>query len=110
MENKEILIGKSFNTEHMIEYADASVVSKTILKKESGTVTLFAFDRNEGLSEHTAPYDAMIQLIDGKANIIIAGKDNILEKGDTIIMPASVPHAVKAVDKFKMLLTMIKSH
>jgi quercetin dioxygenase-like cupin family protein len=109
MENNEIEKGKALNFDKMIEYAQGAIVSKTILKKETGNISLFSFDKNEGLSEHTAPFDAMVQVIDGKANVIIGGNDNTLSKGESIIMPANIPHALKAVERFKMILTMIKS-
>jgi len=109
MENNEIEKGKALNFDKMIEYAQGAIVSKTILKKETGNISLFSFDKNEGLSEHTAPFDAVVQVIDGKANVIIGGIDNTLEKGETIIMPANIPHALKAIERFKMILTMIKS-
>ncbi len=103
------MIGKVMKVEDLIEYQDGSVVSREIIKKDTGTVTIFAFDKGEGLSEHTAPFDAMVQIIDGKAEIIISGKKNVLEKGDMIIMPANDPHALKALEKYKMVLTMIRS-
>jgi len=93
----------------LIDYQQNSVVSQTFIKKQTGTVTLFAFDKDQGLSEHTAPFDAMVQVIDGRADIMISGKSYMLEKGEMIIMPAGEPHALKAVEKFKMMLTMIKS-
>jgi quercetin dioxygenase-like cupin family protein len=93
----------------MVDYQEGSVVSQTIIKKKTGTVTLFAFDQGEGLSEHTAPFDAMVQVIDGEVEIKISGKPFILEQGDMIIMPADEPHALTAVKRFKMLLTMIRS-
>jgi len=93
----------------LIDYQQNSVVSQTLIKKQTGTVTLFAFDKDQGLSEHTAPFDAMVQVIDGRADIMISGKSYMLEKGEMIIMPAGEPHALKAVEKFKMMLTMIKS-
>jgi len=99
---------EKFNLSHTVEYAAGSVVSKTITKKDTGTITLFAFDKDQGLSEHSAPFDAMVNVIDGKADIIINKESHILEKGESIIMPANVPHALKAVERFKMLLVMIK--
>ncbi|AKB49401.1 hypothetical protein MSBRW_0148 [Methanosarcina barkeri str. Wiesmoor] len=93
----------------LIEYQDGAVVSREIIRKDTGTVTIFAFDKGEGLSEHTAPFDAMVQIIDGKAEITISGNKNILEKGDMIVMPASEPHSLHALEKFKMVLTMIRS-
>jgi quercetin dioxygenase-like cupin family protein len=98
-----------FSYRDSIEYAEGAIVSKTILKKETGNISLFAFAKGEELSEHKAPFDAMIQVVDGKGEIIIGGKSYILEAGQTIIVPANIPHAVKAVEKFKMVLTMIKS-
>lgn len=91
-----------------VSYQQGSIVSKTITKNGSGNVSLFAFSKGEALSEHTAPFDAMIQVLDGEAQILIDGKPFDLREGDTIIMPANIPHAVKATDNFKMLLTMIK--
>ena len=99
---------EKFNLSETVDYAAESVVSKTITKKDTGTITLFAFDKDQGLSEHSAPFDAMVNVIDGKADIIINRESHILEKGESIIMPANVPHALKAVERFKMLLVMIK--
>ena len=95
--------------EKLIDYQTGSVVSKTIIKKPSGTVTLFAFDKGETLSEHTTPFDALVYLVDGEAEITIGGKVNLVRKGEMIIMPANKPHAIKAKEKFKMMLVMIKS-
>ena len=92
-----------------ITYSDKAIVSKHILKKQTGNVSIFAFDQGEALSEHTAPFDAFVMVLDGKADIKINGESHILQTGETIVMPANVPHAVVAVEKFKMLLTMIKS-
>jgi quercetin dioxygenase-like cupin family protein len=105
----EELKAKTLKVEDLIEYQEGAVVSKEIIRKGTGTVTIFAFDKGEGLSEHTAPFDAMIQVIDGKAEITISGSKNILEKGDMIIMPANESHALHANEKFKMILTMIRS-
>jgi quercetin dioxygenase-like cupin family protein len=93
----------------LIEYQEASVVSRTLIDKKAGTVTLFAFDERQGLSEHTAPYDALVEIIDGEAEITISGKKHHLKAGEMIIMPANQPHSLKATVKFKMLLTMIRS-
>jgi quercetin dioxygenase-like cupin family protein len=109
MESKEFEKGKAFNFNDSIEYSDGGIVSKTVLKKETGNISLFSFDKGEALSEHTAPFDAVLQVVDGKGEIIIGGKSNILEAGQTIIMPANITHAVKAMEKFKMVLTMIRS-
>ncbi len=93
----------------MVAYQDGAVVSKTVVDKPAGTVTLFAFGQGQGLSEHTAPFDALVQVLDGKVDITVAGKPFHLEGGDIIVMPANQPHALKAVTPFKMLLTMIRS-
>ncbi|KAF5089183.1 cupin domain-containing protein [Methanobacterium aggregans] len=103
------LKAKTLKLEDLIEYQEGSVVSREIIRKDTGTVTIFAFDKGEGLSEHTAPFDAMVQVIDGKAEITISGNKNVLETGDMIIMPANDPHALHAVEKYKMVLTMIRS-
>ncbi len=93
----------------LVDYQDGSVVSRMLINKETGSVTLFAFDKEQKLSEHTAPFDAFALIIDGKSEIIISGKKFVLEQGDMIIMPANKPHAVNAVEKFKMILTMVKT-
>ena len=97
------------NLEKLIEYQSGSVVSKTLIAKKSGTVTLFAFDTEQGLSEHTAPYDALVYIVDGEAEVWIDGKEMHVQKGGIVIFPANKPHAVKALQRFKMLLVMIKS-
>ena len=93
----------------LISYQDGSVVSRMIINQKAGTVTLFAFDRDQELSEHTAPYDALVNLLDGEAEITISGQPYHLRTGDMLILPANQPHALKAIQKFKMLLTMIRS-
>ena len=93
----------------LIAYQDGAIVSRIVIKKEAGNVTLFAFDAAQELSEHTTAYDALLQVVDGEAEITIAGAAHRLRAGDMIIMPAHQPHAVKAVSRFKMLLTMIRS-
>lgn len=93
----------------LVDYQTGSVVSRTLIKKEKGTLTLFAFDENEALSEHTAPYDAFVYIIDGEAHITIEAQSYQLKTGDAIILPANHPHAIKAIKRFKMLLTMIRS-
>ena len=93
----------------LVNYQDESVVSRTLIKKETGTITLFAFSKGQALSEHTAPFDAMVYILEGKAKITIAGNPNTLESGQMIVMPANKPHALKAVEKFKMMLTLIRS-
>ena len=105
----EDIFEKAGNLVSLVDYQDGSVVSKEIIKKETGTVTLFAFAKGQGLSEHTAPFDALVYIVDGQAEIHIAGKAHLLKKGQTIIMPANKPHALKAIESFKMLLVMIKS-
>lgn len=102
-------LGQKQGLNELIEYSDDSVVSKTILDKQPGTITLFAFDKGQGLSEHQAPYDAVVQIIDGNGQIIIDGTDHTVGRGELIVMPANIPHAVKAAEKFKMLLTMIRA-
>jgi len=101
-------LNKANKIDELIEYQNDAVVSKTLIKKDKGTITVFAFDKDQGLSEHTAPFDAMVQILDGKANILLNGESNILQEGEMIIMPANIPHALKAVEKFKMLLIMVK--
>jgi quercetin dioxygenase-like cupin family protein len=93
----------------LADYQEGSIVSRTLIDRKAGTVTLFAFDEGQGLSEHTAPYDAMVEIIDGEADITIAGKMHHLKEKEMIIMPANQPHALKATKRFKMLLTMIRS-
>jgi quercetin dioxygenase-like cupin family protein len=93
----------------LIDYASDSIVSKTIIDKSVGTITLFAFDKGQKLSEHTAPCDAVVQVLDGRAQLTIGGKYTTVSAGQLIIMPANVPHAVAAEEKFKMLLTMIRA-
>ena len=92
----------------LVDYQDGSVVSKEVIKKEKGTVTLFAFDKGQGLSEHTAPFDALVYILDGQAEIYISGKKHLLKTGQVIIMPANKPHSLNAVERFKMILVMIK--
>ncbi len=93
----------------LVSYQNGSVVSRTLIEKKTGTVTLFAFSKGQALSEHTAPFDAMVYVLDGKAEITISGKPKTLESGQMIVMPANEPHTVKAIENFKMLLTMIRS-
>jgi quercetin dioxygenase-like cupin family protein len=93
----------------LLEYQDSSIVSRVLLKNNGGTVTLFAFDLGEGLSEHTAPFEALVFVIDGEAEVEIAGRAYSVRTGETITLPANIPHAVKAATRFKMLLTMIRA-
>lgn len=108
MENTSGITGKVVGLKELINYQEGSVVSKEIIKKETGTVTLFAFDQGQGLSEHTAPFDALVNIIDGQAEVTISGEPFIVKEGEMIIMPAHKPHALKAAEKFKMLLVLIK--
>jgi len=108
METNEFKKARIFRFEDEVDYSGGSVISKNILKNTAGNVSLFSFDKNESLSEHTAPFDALVQVVDGKAEVLIKGESFMLNKGESIIMPANVPHALKAVESFKMILTMIK--
>jgi quercetin dioxygenase-like cupin family protein len=101
-------LGKAQQLIDLIGYAEDSIVSKTLLDKSTGTITLFAFDQGQKLSEHTSPYDAVLQILDGKAGVTIGGEQKDVSQGQIIIMPANVPHAVNAGERFKMLLTMIR--
>lgn len=109
MKNRLLERSKVLNFNNLIDYSKEGITCKRIIQRDTGNVTLFAFDKDQQLSEHTAPFDALVQLIEGKAEISIDGSKHILEKGDSIIMPANLPHAVYASEKFKMILTMIKS-
>jgi len=106
-ENKEIK-GQVIKMGDLVAYQDGSVVSRTVIKKDVGNVTVFAFDKGQGLSEHTAPFDALVHIVDGEAEIAISGNPFRLKKGETIIMPADKPHSLRASERFKMLLVMIK--
>ncbi|MHA1232132.1 MAG: cupin domain-containing protein [Candidatus Helarchaeota archaeon] len=97
------------NLKEYIDYQEGSVVSRMLINKPEGSITIFAFDKGESLSEHATPFDAFVYLIEGKAEIIISGKSHILEEGQMIIMPANEPHALKALERYKMMLVMIKS-
>ena len=108
MENKAFVTAQKFSMTDKVAYAEGSVVSKIIIRNDKGNVTLFAFDKGEFLSEHTAPFDALVQVLDGKGEVVIDGKTFELNVGESIIMPANVRHAVVAIEQFKMLLTMIK--
>jgi quercetin dioxygenase-like cupin family protein len=104
------LKGKALNLKEEIAYADGAVVSKTLLKKETGNITLFSFDKGQGLSEHTSPFDAVVQVVEGEGAFIIDGELQKVTEGQMIIMPANIPHDVQAAEQpFKMLLTMIRS-
>lgn len=100
--------GSVLDLSALIDYSEGGVISKQILKSNAGNITLFSFDKGQGLSEHTAPFDAMVQILDGEAEIKIGGKPVIVKKNESIIMPANVAHALSATERFKMLLTMIR--
>jgi len=103
------LVGRAFPLADLIGYQEAAVVSRTLVKKPTGTVTLFAFDQHQELSEHTSPFDAMVQVLEGEVAITISGKPQTLRAGEFLIMPANEPHALKAAERLKMLLVMIRS-
>ena len=103
------LLGRALDLNSLTGYQAGSIVSRTLIDKKVGTVTLFAFDKGQGLSEHTAPYDAMVIIIDGEADVFIEGKPNRVKAGEMIIMPANKPHSLRAVEQFKMLLVMIRA-
>jgi quercetin dioxygenase-like cupin family protein len=108
MNNLDTFKGRAIGLAGEVDYAAASVVSKTILDKKTGTLTLFAFDEGQGLSEHTSPYDATVQVVDGTAELTVGGAPHRVQAGQLFIMPANVPHSVRAVERFKMLLIMIR--
>lgn len=103
------LIGKVLKFSDLVEYQAGSVVSRTVIDKKAGTVTVFSFDEGEGLSTHAAPYDALVEILDGEADITISDKTLRVKKGESIIMPANKPHALRAAKRFKMALIMIRS-
>ncbi len=107
-EKKEPLVAKVIEMAGLVEYQAGSVVSRAIVQQKTGTVTLFAFDEGQGLSEHAAPFDALVCLLDGQAEIVISGTPHVLKQGEMIIMPANEPHALKALKPFKMMLVMIR--
>jgi quercetin dioxygenase-like cupin family protein len=102
------MIGTTVNLKELVAYQDGSIVSREIIKKPVGTVTVFAFDQGQGLSEHTAPFDAMVNVIDGEAEVMISGVAHTVKEGEFIIMPANQPHAVQAQKRFKMMLVMVR--
>lgn len=109
VDNAEDIRGKILKAEDLVSYQDGSVVSRAIVQKKTGTVTLFAFDEGQYLSEHTAPFDALITILDGSAEIRVGGTPHHLSAGDMIILPSGIPHAVNATERFRMLLAMIRS-
>jgi quercetin dioxygenase-like cupin family protein len=108
-EKKGVVTGEKLNLVNLAGYQDGAVVSRTVVDKPVGTITAFAFDEGEGLSEHTAPYDAFVQVLDGEAEINIEGKAHTVAAGEIIVMPANKPHSLRAVKRFKMLLVMIRA-
>jgi quercetin dioxygenase-like cupin family protein len=111
MQHKKLekLAGQAIRLVDLADYQEGSVVSRTIMDKKTGTVTFFAFAEGQGLSEHTAPFDALVYLLEGEAEIVISGKPVHLKSGEMVIIPANHPHALKATENFKMILTMIRS-
>jgi len=105
--NKGLMTPRSIN--EAIHYQEDSVVSRELIRKTTGTITLFAFDKNQGLSEHTAPYDAFVMITDGQAEVTVSGVKHAMKAGDILLLPANSPHALRAIEPFKMVLTMIKS-
>lgn len=101
-------MSEPFDLKNHIQYAEGSIVSKTIVDRKLGTLTLFAFDKNQGLSEHTAPFDAVVEVLDGEAEITLQAKPVTVSAGQMIIMPANIPHSLMAIKRFKMLLIMIR--
>ena len=106
---QEDLVTEVMPLSGIVDYQDGAVVSRTLVKKSTGSVTVFAFDRGQELSEHTVPHDAFVVLVDGEAEITVAGTAHRLKRGDALLMPGHRPHAVKAVDRFKMVLSMIRA-
>jgi quercetin dioxygenase-like cupin family protein len=106
---RKIAKAKTLKLVELLSYQRSSIVSRQIINKETATITVFSFDKGEGLSEHIAPFDAMVYIIEGTARISIEGISHVLKKGEMIIMPANKPHALKAVSRFKMLLVMVRS-
>ncbi|MBN1763051.1 MAG: cupin domain-containing protein [Methanomicrobia archaeon] len=105
----EELVAHAIKVVDLAAYQAGAVVSRTVIDKKAGTVTFFAFDEGQGLSEHTAPFDALVYLLDGEAEIVISGKPLRVKAGEMVLMPANEPHALRAVKRFKMLLTMLRS-
>jgi quercetin dioxygenase-like cupin family protein len=108
LQNKNDLRSAVLDLVSLVEYQDQAVVSRELIKKDTGTLSVFAFDKGEGLSEHTAPFDATVYILDGQARVTISGKPRVVKKGQMIIMPAGKPHSLKAISRFKMLLVLIR--
>jgi len=109
MTTREDIIARALELKELIAYQDGAVVSKTLIDRGKGTITLFSFDKGQGLSEHTAPFDAFVQVVDGTAEVTIAGTSHAVREGEIIIMPADRPHSLRATERFKMLLVMIRA-
>ena len=105
---REELKGKVLQLKHLVNYNEGTVANRMIISRKAGNITIFSFDENEGLSEHTAPFDAVVTILDGECEVWVSGQTYPMKEGDTIIFPANVPHALSAITKFKMSLTMIK--
>jgi len=105
---KDELYAKVFVLKDIVSYQDGTVASRMLVNKKAGSITVFSFDENEGLSEHTAPYDAVVTVLDGECEVWVAGQTFQMKEGHTIIFPANIPHALSAITKFKMILTMIR--
>ncbi|HCA46951.1 MAG TPA: cupin domain-containing protein [Armatimonadetes bacterium] len=108
-ENANDLVGRALDLAGLVDYQEGAVVSRTVIERKTGTVTLFAFGAGQGLSEHAAPYDALVYVLDGEARITIAGQEQTVSAGQMLTMPADIPHAVRAEEAFKMMLVMIRS-
>jgi quercetin dioxygenase-like cupin family protein len=105
---REELKGKVIHLQELVSYADGAVASRMIISRKAGNITIFSFDENEGLSEHTAPFDAVVTILEGECEVWVAGQTFLMKSGETIIFPANIPHALSAITRFKMSLTMIK--
>ena len=108
-DKSQIRSGEALDVVTLVDYGQGAIVSRTILDNNAGTITLFSFDEGQGLSEHTAPFDALVQVLDGQGEFIVGGKAHNVRAGQVLLMPANVPHAVKAARRFKMLLTMLRA-
>ncbi|HOJ97471.1 MAG TPA: cupin domain-containing protein [Methanospirillum sp.] len=108
--NRNELLGKVLNLKDLIDYQEGTVASRMIINKKAGSITLFSFDEDEGLSEHTAPYDAVVTILDGECEVWVDGVTSPMKAGETIIFPAHIPHALSAITRFKMMLTMIREN
>lgn len=108
-DSTENLVGRAVAMKELVSYQSGAVVSRTLVDRKIGTITLFSFAEGQGLSEHTVPYDAFVQIVDGRAEVTIDSKPQLVAAGEFIIMPANIPHSLKAVERFKMMLVMIRA-